>query len=360
MFMPHKKNRSPFFKQRGFDRKRKLADAMIGQSMNGEPIQHWMQGVAKLGQAFAGRKMNERLDQEEQQHRDDLHAKLAAAIQGKDLDEISGGLASIPGMEQSAVDLKIKSLSSTEDDKIFTDAKGRKRRADGSFLFEDMKSHDKDVLSEEALEQKQSIAKAGKTSITNQVGTGKKFGEEFGKSIAEDFVSRLGKAREAAMGIGTIHEGRKLLDAGAMTGKFADWNLEFGKALQAAGIDYNMDATSNTEAYMAAMGREVGSIIKMFGAGTGLSDADRQYAAKIAGSEITVSEEALRKILDINEKARRNVIQGFNRDAEAVMGSPYAESIPYSVMVEVPPEYAKPEEKQTTDDELLRILGVIK
>jgi hypothetical protein len=66
------------------------------------------------------------------------------------------------------------------------------------------------------------------------------------------------------------------------------------------------------------MAQNVGKIIKQFGAGTGLSDADRQYAEKMAGGKITLDVKALNKILDINERAARNVITRHNKDVAGI------------------------------------------
>jgi formyltetrahydrofolate synthetase len=56
----------------------------------------------------------------------------------------------------------------------------------------------------------------------------------------------------------------------------------------------------------------------LFGAGTGLSDADREFAKLIAGGNTQVTEAALRRILDINERAARGVIALHNERAKGV------------------------------------------
>ena len=53
-------------------------------------------------------------------------------------------------------------------------------------------------------------------------------------------------------------------------------------------------------------------IIKAFGAGTGLSDADREYALKAAAGDITMTEESLRRIIYLNEIASRTLILKHN------------------------------------------------
>jgi len=122
----------------------------------------------------------------------------------------------------------------------------------------------------------------------------------------------------AALGAATIIEtnqtGRNILNSGAITGTGANFFVGFNNALKQAGVDFGYaDAAANSQAYAAAMGANVGQLIKQFGAGTGLSDADREFAMQMAGGKITLTEQALRKILDINDKAAGKVIDTHNR-----------------------------------------------
>jgi hypothetical protein len=127
----------------------------------------------------------------------------------------------------------------------------------------------------------------------------------------------------AAQGAATILEtnqtGRSILNSGAITGTGANFLVGFNNALKQAGIDAGYaDAAANSQAYAAAMGANVGQLIKQFGAGTGLSDADREFAMQMAGGKITLTEQALRKILDINDKAAGKVIDTHNRKYSGV------------------------------------------
>jgi peptidoglycan/xylan/chitin deacetylase (PgdA/CDA1 family) len=76
------------------------------------------------------------------------------------------------------------------------------------------------------------------------------------------------------------------------------------------------------------MGGNVGSIITLFGAGTGLSDADREYAKIMAGGDVNLTEDALRKILLINEVQSRYAIEEYNKSVKKVAPE---------LMAEVPP-----------------------
>jgi hypothetical protein len=45
------------------------------------------------------------------------------------------------------------------------------------------------------------------------------------------------------------------------------------------------------------------NIVKAFGSGSGISNADREYAEKMAGGQIKLDEASIKRILDIGERA---------------------------------------------------------
>jgi len=127
------------------------------------------------------------------------------------------------------------------------------------------------------------------------------------------------RAQAAADILATNEVGRSLLNSGAITGAGADFFVGLNKALKQAGIDFGYaDAASNSQAYAAAMAANAGQLIKQFGAGTGLSDADREYATKAAAGQISMDETAIRKVLDINDRAARNIIKRHNQSVKGI------------------------------------------
>ena len=144
------------------------------------------------------------------------------------------------------------------------------------------------------------------------------FAKSFGTKAAGQFFDLKTKAEDAAESLQKLPDARKLL-AGAITGTGATWQAGFGNALLRLGIDFGQgDAVANTQAYGAAMATEVARIIKAFGSGTGLSDADRTYAENAAGGKINMTREAINRILDINEKQSRWIIGRYNKQAKLV------------------------------------------
>jgi hypothetical protein len=144
----------------------------------------------------------------------------------------------------------------------------------------------------------------------------KKFEEKIGEGKAKIIENGYTAAQDAVAITDTINTGRQLLSQGMVTGAGAEYLVNFGQALKQVGVDISSDATANSQAYAAAMANNVGRIIKLFGAGTGLSNADREYAEKMAGGKITLDERALRRILDINEKLARDTITRHNANVD--------------------------------------------
>jgi hypothetical protein len=147
----------------------------------------------------------------------------------------------------------------------------------------------------------------------------KAFEDELGKGQAKKILENKDKAEDARDMLSTVNIGRDILKSGAITGAGADFFVGFNQALKTAGIDAGYaDASANSQAYSATMAQNVGKLIKLFGAGTGLSDADRAYAEKMAGGKIALDRKALEKILDITERASRNVIKRYNKSVKGI------------------------------------------
>lgn len=159
------------------------------------------------------------------------------------------------------------------------------------------------------------IAKSAKTNVTikQEDALAAALGKEQGDAIAKGREGAL----SAASNLVTINTGRQLLKEGVITGTGAEFLVNLNQALKTAGIDFGLaDAAANSQAFSANMAGSVGQLIKQFGAGTGLSNADREYAEKMAGGKITLDEKAIRRILDINERASKNVIQAHNKSVD--------------------------------------------
>ena len=193
-----------------------------------------------------------------------------------------------------------------------------------------------------SLEEQLRLKAAGAPSITNQITDDSltALGKEQGKTILTEREDAMG----AVSSLENIQEARKLLDGGMITGTGAEFLTSFGNFLSSRlGIDFAEDPVANTQTYAATMGKQVGQIIKQFGSGTGLSDADREYAEKIVGGKVTLTEKALRKLIDINERAFTNVVKNYNIKADQIMSKPGADNLLYDLRIDAPE--AKPKKK---------------
>ena len=178
------------------------------------------------------------------------------------------------------------------------------------------------------------------TQTVNLPGQERAFEQELGKGQAKGLLESRSRADDAVEIITTVAEGRKILDSGAITGFGADFIVQFNQALKQAGYNYGGDASANSQAYGANMAQNVGKIIKLFGAGTGLSNADREYAEKMAGGQITMDGDSIRRVLDINEKQARWVIATHNKRAAGIKSNiPLTVEAPTAGNVTTNPQY---------------------
>lgn len=160
-------------------------------------------------------------------------------------------------------------------------------------------------------------------------------GEQIGKSFET--------ANDAAVkGIPGIYEARAILDSGkVITGAGANFGLEFGRWLSQAGMG-GEDYVANTQAFMANQAKAVMGVIRSLGSGSGISDSDRQYAARAMGGQIELNEASLRKIMDIGERAQRKLIETHNARVETVTRSSGNADLANVYHVEAPPSYQRP------------------
>jgi hypothetical protein len=186
---------------------------------------------------------------------------------------------------------------------------------------------------------KAALKRAGSTrlSVTNNVGP--RAMTKVGEEQAVELVKERKDVQGAVDALNNLDQAEALMNSGMITGSGAEYLVNMGNFLSSRlGMTFSEDPVANTQAYAATMGNQVGQIIKQFGSGTGLSDADREYAEKIVGGKITLNEKALRKLHEINRKAYENVIANYNRKADQTMRQPGADMLPYDLRVDYKPK----------------------
>lgn len=142
--------------------------------------------------------------------------------------------------------------------------------------------------------------------------------EELAKVGAESFAEAHEGARKAADALGSINRTLPTVD-NMFTGAGAEVKLNVARYTRTFGLDVvDPDRIADTEAYIAESGRRVAEYITNLGAGTGLSDADREYAQKVVAGNITVDREALKRLLTVLKQDAERKITRFNTLKQAV------------------------------------------
>ena len=132
--------------------------------------------------------------------------------------------------------------------------------------------------------------------------------DELAKVGAKNFAEAHENARLAADALGSVNRTLPTID-NMFTGAGAELKLNISRYSRAFGLDVVDPSTiADTEAYIAESGRRVAQYITNLGAGTGLSDADREYAEKVVAGNITVDRVALKRLLGvIKDNAQRTI-----------------------------------------------------
>jgi hypothetical protein len=145
------------------------------------------------------------------------------------------------------------------------------------------------------------------------------FNKQLGGGQAKKVLEDKGKAEDAAQILATNQVAKNLLDKGMLTGVGAEFFTTLNQGLSQAGIDFGLaDAAQNSQAYGALMAKNTATIIKNFGAGTGISDADRIYAKQAAAGDITMDENAIRKIIMVNDRVAKAAIAKHNKNVSRI------------------------------------------
>lgn len=169
------------------------------------------------------------------------------------------------------------------------------------------------------------------------------------KDVRDEMFTRRTEAQDAADLIDVTNQGLQLLDQGAITGAGSGAKVAAVKWAQTLGVPVPDDiatVVNNTQAYRSIMAKAVGKVIKNFGSGTGLSDADRQYAERLAGGDTTLNEPAIRRILAAGAQQAQRRVDGYSAIRDKVLNG----DLGALLNVQAPEAY-KPKALQPTQDQ---------
>jgi hypothetical protein len=143
-------------------------------------------------------------------------------------------------------------------------------------------------------------------------------GTELAKVGAKNFTDLQDKAVKAAETIRSIDESFPMIDD-MFTGALANVKLNVNRYAKTFGIDLgDLEGITNTETYAAMAATRVADYITNLGAGTGLSDADREFAQAVVAGNVTADASSLKRILSSLRDGAVNKIKKYNKVREDV------------------------------------------
>lgn len=173
--------------------------------------------------------------------------------------------------------------------------------------------------------------------------TDKSFGTTLAEGVAKDLQAGRDKASAAAGTLKTNQVLTQLLNRGVTTGATADIRNTINNALATAGI-ISPEQVSNTEAFRSTVGQNVLGLMKQLGSGSAISNADLKFAERVAAGDITLTEQSIRKVIDIGNRAAKELIMQHNRAVGRQKGAPGVnENLINHYLVDEPGEYKVPE-----------------
>jgi chaperonin cofactor prefoldin len=183
--------------------------------------------------------------------------------------------------------------------------------------------------------------------IENISGT---MAEEIMGQGVERLSDGLDAANKAVTSVESIDTSLENID-NMYTGYGATFRMDVARAARVAGIDISAaDQIENTEQYASLAGARVADYITNLGAGTGLSDADREFAQKVVAGDIGMSTETMRRLLTTIRKQNVRTINQYNSLRSTVedklTGSEKA-AMAFYPLVDMPPERVEPEVDDT-------------
>lgn len=178
--------------------------------------------------------------------------------------------------------------------------------------------------------------RAGATNVT--VSTEKGYGEKIASGMADRDLSAIDAARNAPDQIASAQRIRSILSSQKpITGTGADTRLALSKALYTAGLTKGEDVVA-TENLQRELSQATLAAVKSsgLGAGSGFSNADRDFLEKAAAGTIAVNAETLAKTAELNERLGRRHIDVGNAALKRVKSAPGMGTLPFG------PEIAQP------------------
>jgi len=166
------------------------------------------------------------------------------------------------------------------------------------------------------------IKEAPKVTKVENIAAG--MADELSKVGAKNFAELYEGARAAGLTLDSIDKTFPNID-NMFTGKLAEVKLSISKYAKEFGLDISDligdDTITNTEEFMTRAADRVAQYIKNLGAGTGLSDADREYSERAVGGQIKLDAKTLKRLLTSLRRAAENKVTTYMNTKEKLSKS---------------------------------------
>jgi hypothetical protein len=137
------------------------------------------------------------------------------------------------------------------------------------------------------------------------------------KQVFDAMAAENATVRSVITGYNALSEAKKAVDSGIISGFGADNILAFQKLGAALGIA-DPEKIQNTETFRSAIAPQIAAMIKATVGSAQLSNADREFAEKAAGGNITLDDGSIKRLLGIMEKASRASIDSYQKRLDEV------------------------------------------
>jgi len=155
------------------------------------------------------------------------------------------------------------------------------------------------------------------------VGTEKKYGEQFAGEVAKGDVVLRAAAQDAPAAAENANRILQTLATGkAIVGAGADIKLGIAKLLNIAGAD-NAEIISNTEGMVTSMAQNTLNAIKTSGLGTGqgFTDKDLKFLEAAKSGNINFQPDTIRRLAELSHKAAEATADKWNSRAREIPAS---------------------------------------
>lgn len=150
------------------------------------------------------------------------------------------------------------------------------------------------------------IAKGDGTTVNLDMGGGTD------KQVFDTLNTQYSTVAPLVPGMNSLMEAQKAIDEGAITGFGADARLDLARLGAYFGIT-DPAAVQSTETFRSAIAPQVAAMLKATAGTANLSNADREFAEKAAGGNITLDGGTIKRLIGIMTKASTNAIDTHNR-----------------------------------------------